>query len=247
MQTRAAEFDQGRHSRGKIGFVLLQTEQTIEDDMFAIIPRTVGVHFSRVAIPNTINVATLGRMVDGLAEGARMIIPDAKLDVICYACTSGSIVIGEEQVVAELKAGAPGAVATTLITGVVRALRAFGAQKIVVGTPYLDEINELERTFLIEKGFEVLELRGLSIALDSDMVRVSPRFLLDFAESLDCKDADAIFISCGALRSVEIIEELERRVNKPVVVSNQAMAWDTMRLAGVADSVSGFGRLLREH
>jgi len=247
MQARATEFDQGRHSRGKIGFVLLQTEQTIEDDMFAIIPRDVGVHFSRVRISDTINVATLGRMVDGLAEGARMIIPDAKLDVICYACTSGSIVIGEKQVVAELKAGAPGAVATTLVTGVVRALRAFGAKKIVVGTPYLDEINDLERTFLIEKGFEVLDLRGLNIALDSDMVRVTPRFLLDFAESLNRKDADAIFISCGALRSVEIIEELERRVNKPVVVSNQAMAWDTMRLAGVVDPVSGFGRLLHEH
>jgi maleate isomerase len=42
--------------------------------------------------------------------------------------------------------------------------------------------------------------------------------------SVDRDDAEAIFISCSALRSVEIVVELERPVGKPVVVSNQAMA-----------------------
>ena len=54
----------------------------------------------------------------------------------------------------------------------------------------------------------------------------------------------AIFISCGALRSIEIIDELEQLAGKAVITSNQAMAWDVMRLAGIQDRVSGYGRLL---
>jgi maleate isomerase len=241
------EFDVGRHSRGKIGFVLLSSEQTIEDDMFTIIPRNVGVHFSRAPNPDQIDVESLGRMADGLAQAASLIIPHGGLDVVCYACTSGSIVIGETRVLQELQRGAPKTVATTLVTGVVHALHAFGVRKLVVATPYIDGINKLEREFLADKGFEVLDIQGLEIKNDSDMVRVTPQYLLEFAQSLDRKDADAIFISCGALRSIEIIDELERRSGKPVVVSNQAMAWHTMRLAGVEDRMTGFGRLLREY
>ena len=60
------------------------------------------------------------------------------------------------------------------------------------------------------------------------------------AKSLPCRpEADALFISCGALPSIEIIEALEARTGKPVVTSNQAMAWDALRLAGVEDRVVG--------
>ena len=78
------------------------------------------------------------------------------------------------------------------------------------------------------------------------MVRVTPAFLAEMAGGLDRPDADAIFISCGALRSIEIIDELEARTGKPVVTSNQALAWHALRLAGIADRIEGHGRLLRE-
>jgi maleate isomerase len=79
------------------------------------------------------------------------------------------------------------------------------------------------------------------------MVRVSPAFILDMALQLDRPDADAIFISCGALRSVDIIEALEEKTGKPVITSNQALAWDALRLAGIDNRIDGFGRLLREY
>ena len=47
-------FDRGRHHRAKIGFVLLATEQTIEDDVMLLRPEGVGVHFARAAIPDSI-------------------------------------------------------------------------------------------------------------------------------------------------------------------------------------------------
>ncbi len=241
------QFDQGRHHRAKIGYLLLATEQTITDDVYTLAPSGVGLHFTRVAIADSITVETLQSQADLLAEAAGLLLPDGSLDVICYACTSGSLVIGEERVCEELKKGAPGAKATSLITSVIRALRQVGARRIVVGTPYLEAINEMEKSYLESAGFEVLAIEGLNIEKDSDMVRVTPDYLVDFALSLDRPDADAIFISCGALRTLDVVERLERQLGKPVIASNQAMIWDTLRLARVMDPIEGYGSLLRDY
>ncbi len=237
-------FDDGRHWRAKLGFVLLATEQTVEDDVIRLCPDGVGVHFTRAAIPDSITSETLAAQVDLLADCARTLLPDGSLDVVCYACTSGSLVIGEERVFAELHRGAPKAAATSLITGVIRALRAVGARRIVVATPYLDEVNAREVDYLEKAGFDVLALGGLNLEKDSDMVRVAPDYIAEFALSLDHADADALFVSCGALRTLDVIDEIEIRAGKPAICSNQAMAWDCLRLAGIDDRIEGFGRLL---
>ncbi|EBA04585.1 arylmalonate decarboxylase [Rhodobacteraceae bacterium HTCC2150] len=244
---RESIFDRGRNYRAKIGFVLLATEQTIEDDMFSLRPKGVGIHFARAPIPDSITVETLARQVDDLAPAASTLLPDGSLDVVCYACTSGSLVIGEERVHQELLRGAPGAKATSLIAGVLKALRALDVRRIAVATPYLDEINQREATYMQAAGFEITNIKGLNIEKDSEMVRVRPEFLIDFAKSVDTPDADALFISCGALRSIDIVDQLEQILGKPVICSNQAMMWDCLRLAGIKDKIEGFGSLFRGH
>ena len=240
-------FDKGRHARAKIGFVLLATEQTIEDDMFQLRPEGVGVHFARAAIPDSITVESLTRHAGDLARAAETILPDGSLDVICYACTSGSLVIGEENVFAELRKGAPKAEPTSIITAVLNALRTLGATRVAVATPYLDEINQQEADYMAAAGFEITNIQGLNLEKDSDMIRVRPEFLAEFAASVDTPDADALFISCGALRSLDIIEALEQKVGKPIICSNQAMMWDVLRRAGINDRIEGYGSLLRNH
>lgn len=237
-------FDAGRHPRAKIGYLLLATEQTVQDDVMALRPDGVGVHFARVAIPDSITNATLAAQADLLADAAATLLPDGSLDVVCHACTSGSLVIGEDRVFAELRRGAPGARPTSLITGVLRALRALDARRVVVATPYLDEINAREAAYIEQAGFEVLDIQGLNLERDSDMVRVAPEFIAEFAAGLDRPDADALFVSCGALRTLDVVQRLEDRLGKPVVCSNQAMIWDCLRLAGLDDRFEGYGSLM---
>ena len=146
---------------------------------------------------------------------------------------------------AVLSAGHPGAIPTTLISGVFAALDAVGAKSVVVGTPYLDEVNEIERAYMAERGVDILHLEGLNITNDSDMVRVAPGYIRDFAISLDRPDADAVFISCGALRTMDVIDEIEQAIGKPCISSNQAMLWHCLRLAGIDDSIPGIGRLFQ--
>ncbi len=246
-QVYSVEFDAGRHHRAKIGYVLLATEQTIQDDVMTLRPDGVGIHIARAAIPDSITSETLAAQADLLADAAATLLPDGSLDVVCYGCTSGSLVIGEARVMEELNRGQPQATATSLITGVMRALRAVGARKIVVGTPYLDEVNQREAEYMAAAGFDILAIEGLNLEKDSDMVRVTPAFIRDFAVSLDRPDADAVFVSCGALRTLDVIGEIEAAIGKPAICSNQAMIWDTLRLAGIEDRFDGYGQLLAGH
>jgi maleate isomerase len=180
-----------------------------------------------------------------MAEAASILQPQARPDVVCYACTSGSIVIGEDRVRAEISRGAPWAKPTTLVTGVINALRRLDAHKIVVATPYLDEINTMEAVFLREKGFDVLDIQGLNIEDCEAMGRIKPSFIRDFALSIDREDADAIFVSCGGIRTLDVLQEIEDAAGKPVICSNQAMMWDCLRRANVDDSIEGYGRLFQ--
>src|SRR6266508_3359995 len=118
-QTR---FDKGRHHRAKLGFVLLAMEQTVEDDVFRLTPEGVGVHFSRLAMSNTANVATLKAMEPGIEDAARLILPDDRLDIVSYTCNSGTMVIGEDRVLAALKRARPEATPSSVMTGVVQGL-----------------------------------------------------------------------------------------------------------------------------
>ncbi len=241
------EFDDGRFARAKLGFVLLSSEQTIESEMMHWAPEGVGIHFTRAVNPDQITAHNLAGMLDSLAPAASVLAPNADLDVLCYACTSGSVVMGEGAVMAELQRGNPTPIPTTLISSVFAALKAIGAQRVVVATPYLKEINDIEERYMAERGFDIVSIDGLDITNDSDMVRVTPQYIRDFAISLNRVDADAIFISCGALRSMEVIAEIEAATGKPVVTSNQAMLWHCLRLAGIDDRIDGLGSLFKMH
>jgi maleate isomerase len=77
------------------------------------------------------------------------------------------------------------------------------------------------------------------------MGRVTPDYLTRFAVDIDRADADAIFLSCGGIRSVEVADEIEKLTQKPVITSNQAQMWSCLRRAGIYDPVSGFGQIFQ--
>jgi maleate isomerase len=58
------------------------------------------------------------------------------------------------------------------------------------------------------------------------------------------KGADALFISCTALPVLDILNKLESKVLKPVLSSNQALIWDTLRSIGYKSPIKGYGKLL---
>lgn len=244
-KVRTPEMDAGRHHRAKLGFILMSTDPSAEGDFWDMAPEGVAIYITRLKTDDHTTTETLSRHIEHMADAAARIQPEARPDVVSYSCTSGSIVIGEDRVMAEIKKGAPWAQPMCLVQGVLDALHELGAKKLVVGTPYLDEINTAEAEFLVERGFDVLDIQGLNIASGWDMGLVTPAYWKKFALEIDRPDADVIFLSCGGIRSLEAVEEIEQATGKPVITSNQAQFWSCLRRAGIMDELKGFGQIFK--
>lgn len=240
-------FDDGPFLRARIAFVCVANAGLTEGDMARMCPDGVGLSFTHMPMQTECTLESLAAMEYDLAGALTGFMPGrSDIDVLCYNCTSGSFVIGEERIRAVLEAHPAQPRGTTLLTGVVSALRALGIRRFSLGTAYTDDINALECDYFAAAGFKLAAVSGLGLLTDMEMNRVSPSFLRDYAISLDRPDAEAVFLSCGALRSLEIVEEVERAIGKPVICSNQASFWHCLRLAGIEHRPPGFGRLLRE-
>lgn len=242
---RSPEMDEGRHYRAKLGFILMSTDLAAEADFNDMAPEGVGIHITRLKTDDYTTNETLSRHIEHMADAASRIQPDTKPNVISYSCTSGSIVIGEERIYAEIRKGAPWAQPMCLLTGVIDALNELRVKKLVVGTPYLDEINTAEAEVLVQKGFEVLDIQGLNLETGIEFGSVTPEYWKKFAIEIDQPEAEAIFLSCGGIRSLEVVEQIEQATGKPVITSNQAQMWSCLRRAGVMDRLEGFGQIFQ--
>jgi arylmalonate decarboxylase len=141
---------------------------------------------------------------------------------------------------------ATGLPVTTMSTGVVEGLKAVGAQRVVAATAYDDEVNRRLQTFLRESGFEVLGVKGLGIEKVEDVDRVTQDGLLKFCVGVRemQPSANAILVSCGGLRTLEILAPLEQKGHVPAVSSTPHALRAGVRLLGLSGRAPGFGTLL---
>ena len=142
--------------------------------------------------------------------------------------------------------GLTGIQATTMATSVVEGLRRFGAGKIVVGTAYTDDLNAMLKTFLEASGFDVRAVVGLGIVPNVEIGDQPPEVAYELGKRVfaQAPDAEALFISCGGLRTFEVLDALEEDLGVPVTSSSQATWWNSLRMSGVQTPIRGFGSLL---
>ena len=118
-------------------------------------------------------------------------------------------------------------------------------KKIAVFTPYPESVNKTISEYLIKKNINVMSFSTFNLDLDVDFARIDPKYLAEILIKLDIQDSDALFVSCTALPALEILDEVEKKINKPVFSSNQVLIWDTIRSVGYKNSIMGYGKLLR--
>jgi arylmalonate decarboxylase len=141
---------------------------------------------------------------------------------------------------------ATGLKTTSMSSAVVDGLKTVGAKRIAVATAYNDEVNSRLKTFLGESGFEVLALKGLGLEAIGDPGKVSQSQLQDFSAKVfdSAPKADALLVSCGGLRTLELLAPLETHCKVPVVSSTPHALWAGVRLLGLSGRVPGYGKLL---
>jgi maleate isomerase len=204
------------------------------------------VHTAQIRLEK-ITIDELEEMEEQMLEAA-ICVADAGVHVIGYGCTSGSLLKGKnhgeeiERKITE-KTGIP-AVATA--KAVIEALGELQVKKLCVATPYIEEINELERKFLEQNEIDVLRIKGLGIVHNREVGSKDPSVAYELAKEVSVPEAQGIFISCTNFRTIEVIDKLEKELGLPVISSNTATLWAIIKRADTKRELRGCGRLLRQ-
>lgn len=230
--------------RVRIGLIALGVDHAVESELWRMLPRGhAELYVSRVTVANPCTVENLRGILPDLTRATSLILPGTPLDVVAFACTSGTVVMGVDEVAARIREARPGIAVTTPISAAMAAFERLGVSSVAMLTPYIDEVNQSIREFLEARGIAVVGLDSFNLVDDIAMSAIPPAAIRAAALDVDSERAQAVFVSCTALRVSGVVAELEARLGKPVVTSNQAMLWHALRLGGYGEAVPGFGRL----
>ena len=235
--------------RARIGLILPSLNVTMEPEMARLMPPGVSIHAARVMTQGKMTPDSYREMAADV-ERAADLLETADVDIVAYACTSGSIVEDEEPILERIRQ-ATGAPAVATAPAVVEALRRLNVSAVAVATPYVEFVNEAERKYLEVRGFRVTAIKGLLLgktAEDRRAIGKQPaEVAFRLAREVDSPEAQGIFISCTNFATLPIIALLERDAGKPVVTSVQATAWALLRALSIRDQIPGYGVLLEHH
>jgi len=246
--TRKLDFEVGPKlgHRARIGAVVLASDETLEHEFRLVLQALDGVALYHARIENDPHITpeTLRAMEARIADTARLLLPQSPMDVIAYGCTSASVVIGPERISDRLAEAEPTAKFTNPATAAVTAMRALGARRIALITPYGEAVNAFFGGFFESEGFEIAAFGSFLEEDDGLVASISPDSMVKAALDMGkAEDVDAVFVSCTNLQLFEKAAEIERALGKPVSSSNHALIWHSLRLGRIDDKLPQFGRL----
>lgn len=232
--------------RAVLGLVVLQVDETIEHDLRRILPqKEVALYVSRVPSSQTVNPDSLAEMAGHLCHSASLMPPNLDFDVLGYGCTSATSVIGATRVAELLREGCPAAHVTEPVSALVAACRHLGITRLAFLSPYVAEVSARLRATIAAEGIETPVFGTFDEAQEHWVARISAASLHAAATALLREGgAEAVFLSCTNLRTLDVIDEIEAASGAVVLSSNQVMAWHMCQLAGI-DPAWRVGRLMQ--
>ena len=118
-------------------------------------------------------------------------------------------------------------------------------KKLSIFTPYPKDLNNEVIKYFEENGFTITNNLYFDISDDIEIGKVDQKHLFDVLLNMDHKNSDALFVSCTALPVLSLIDDLEKKLEKTVLSSNQVLIWDTLQSIGKKENINGFGKLFK--
>lgn len=209
----------------------------------------VSAHFGRFRVTE-ISLSERSRRQFDLAPilEAAALLADAKVDVIAWNGTSAAWLGFEaDQRLCEAITAATGIPATTSMLALNEALAGYGARRLALVTPYLDEIQERIVDNYRALGLACVAERHLGDPGNFSFALVSEDTIAAMIREVAKAEPQAIATVCTNLRAAPLVEALERSLGVPILDSIAVVVWRALRLAGVDPArVQGWGRLFRE-
>ncbi len=212
----------------RVGLLVPSSNATMERDFHRNLPEEVHVATSRMFLDETTKQAEIRMLEESLPEANRMLKTVAPHFCV-FGCTSGGALFGQshdKKIQAQIEEET-GAETATILSALAREFDDMNAKKLVVLTPYVDELNAPIRASLEEDGLEVLSIDGMGITDNIEIGNTRADKILKFADeklsTQNLKKADCLFISCTNLPAVDALPEIQTRYpGLPVMTSNLA-------------------------
>ncbi|NOD96338.1 Asp/Glu racemase [Ruegeria sp. HKCCD6228] len=215
-----------------LGLIVLQVDETIEPEFSKIFSdRKNPLYVTRIPSGIEVTPETLAEMEEALPAAAGLLPSARPFRVVGYGCTSASSVIGSERVEELVKQSCK----TKEVTNPLRAATAcaadLGVSRFALLSPYIEEVNAPLRAAFSENGITMDVFGTFGQAEEAKVARISVQSVIEAATELGSDPSvEAVFISCTNLRTIEAIPEIRKRIGKPVLSSNQSLAWHMGRL-----------------
>jgi arylmalonate decarboxylase len=139
---------------------------------------------------------------------------------------------------------ATGLPATSMSTGIVDGLKVAGAKRVAVATAYTEVVNATLKRFLEESGFEVVTIQGLNLIRATNAVTQDQLFDFSAGVFAAARKADTLLVSCGGLKTIDLLVPLEAKCKVPVVSSTPHALMNAVRLVGISPRATGYGSVL---
>ena len=228
----------------RIGLIALSTDFTIEKDYRNICHQLpVDIFVNRIPFENPLNHENYLKVAHHISVVSAQILPSEDVDIVAYGCTSGTIAIGAERIKQEVNNSKPNAKVTTPITAAIKAFNYLGIKKIAVLTPYPKDVNETVFNYLNENNLTIDSFSSFNLEYDSEIAQVSLESLQKEIAKIDLSNVDGLFVSCTALKIVDVLDKIERLQSTTIISSNQAIIWDCLRSVGIDTKIKGYGKL----
>jgi maleate cis-trans isomerase len=242
----AVAADAGTLPSARIGLIIPSVNTFSEPQFNRFAPSGLGIHVARARVAGPWK-RPLPEMAGEIATSAQL-LADCAPDLIVFHCTDTSMSQGPqgEGKILDIVRDATGIEAVATSRLVLEALQALGLKRVALLTPYKSNKSIID--YLNAAGVAVV--RDVALKLEPlDFGTVTPAQWAALAQENDGPDVDGFFLSCTNTTQIDAIADIERRLGKPVVNSNQAVLWGCLRKLGTAlaplPAIPKLGRLMQ--
>jgi maleate isomerase len=244
----------------RIGLLVPSSNTTMETEVPALLrgrertrpEDTFTFHSARLRMENVTPESL--RAMNEETQRASAELADARLDVVATACLVAIMAEGpgahraaEAEIDSVLEREQAPAPVVSSAGALVDALHALGARRIGIVAPYLVELTRLVVAYIEDAGIEVADAISLEVPDNRAVAELDPHGLEEHWQRLDLSGCDALVLSaCVQMRSLEVLEEVERRSGLPTVSAATATTWAILRALDVHPVAPGAGALLRD-
>lgn len=226
-------YTRARDTRRKLGLIVLQADETIEDDMRRLLPADASLLVSRVPSGEHVTPETLKAMASHLTAAATLFPRGLTFNTVGYGCTSGASQIGSARIAELVRAGTRADQVTEPVSALIAACRALGLKRLAILSPYVASVSGHLRTVLAAEGVETPDFGSFAEPNEAHVVSIDKASIQSAATALvQGRAVDGLFLSCTNLRTLDVIAPLEQSLRMPVLSSNLVLAWHMMGGAG---------------